>query len=180
MTTQQFKEKYPEYSHLEGESLWNMMENTMLIEKRSDPKKYQLRWLFYRNKQNLTYGRNNYTASEMCDKCKKGVSHYLSFMNFGGDNKTVSVCPHCSQNMNTVPNTNLNHKLWKIYKKLEDSFWKILDYLHICRDTVGGRYDMFNDEYYFVKSTEYSSNWNFFKNNFRDRKWWEYIIIEKR
>lgn len=34
MTPQQFKEKYPEYSHLEGDSLWNMMENTLLIEKR--------------------------------------------------------------------------------------------------------------------------------------------------
>lgn len=32
MTTQEFKLKYPEYSHLEGDSLWNTMEDTFIKE----------------------------------------------------------------------------------------------------------------------------------------------------
>jgi hypothetical protein len=32
MTTQEFKLKYPEYSHLEGDSLWNTMEDMAIQE----------------------------------------------------------------------------------------------------------------------------------------------------
>lgn len=181
MTTEEFKEKYPQYSHLEGNALWNMMENTLLIEQRKKPKRYQLRWLFYRGKKNLVFGKNNYTASEMCDKCNKGVNHYLSIFDFGGSGKGTSLCPHCGKEMKPVLNTNLNHKLWKVYKKVEEGVFNTLDFLHILRNTTSkSRYEMFSDESYFVKFEKYDNDWNFKGRELRSRKWWEYIIIEKR
>lgn len=181
MTTKEFKDKYPQYKNLEGNSLWNMMENTLLIEQRKKPKKYQLRWLFYRGKKNFVLGKNDHTSSQTCDKCRKGVSNYLSIFDFGGSKVSISFCPHCGKEMKPVPNTNFNHKLWKIYKKLEDAVFNTLDFLHIMRNTISkNRYEMFSDESYFVKSEKYDNNWNFKERELRSRKWWEYIIIEKR
>lgn len=181
MTTKEFKEKYPQYKNLEGNALWNMMENTSLIEQRKKPKKYQLRWLFYRGSKNLVFGKNNYTATRICDKCKKGVSNYISFFDFGDNKLSVSLCPHCGKEMIPIPNTNLNHKLWKFYKKIEDGFFNTLDFLHILRNTTyKSRFEMFSDESYFVKFEKYDNEWHFKERELRSRKWWEYIIIEKR
>lgn len=181
MTVEQFKERYPKYKDLEGDDLWNKMEYTLLAEQRKKPKRYQLRWLFYRGKVNLVFGKNNYTSNQMCDKCRKGVSNWLGFMNFGSDNKTVKICPHCSKEMDVIPNTNINHKVWNLYKKFEDAFWKILDFIHIVRDTTcKSRYEVFSDEHYFVKFEYYDPDWNYKGRTMKTRKWWEYIIIEKR
>jgi DNA-directed RNA polymerase subunit RPC12/RpoP len=174
MTPQQFKDKYPQYKDLEGDDLWNRMELMLLYEQQQKkPKKYQLRWLFYRNKVNFSLGKNNYTATERCSKCKKGVSFFMAIW---WEGKTISNCPHCGEDLVKEKNTSFLHKL----HTKKEVFWKVLDWLHICRDTIGHRYDMFNDEHYFIMSTEYTNDWEFKKHNFRKRKWWEYIVIEKR
>ena len=172
MTPEKFKKVYPEYSHLEGEQLLNTMENVYLWTKLRAKKKYQLRWLLYRNKPNFGFGKNNFTATERCSKCKKGVAYWMTYM--WGD-KIISKCPHCREDLTREKNTSLVHFLWK--KK--EIFWNLLDFLHLCRNTVGGRYEMGNEESYFVESQEFDEDWNHIKTNFRKRKWWEYIIIEK-
>jgi len=93
---------------------------------------YQFRWLFYRNKRNWTLGKNNYTASQRCSKCKRGVSHYLAVF---WDGKIITKCPHCGEDLVKEKNISFRHWLW-IKKGL---FWKLLDYLHICRNTSGVR-----------------------------------------
>lgn len=173
MTPNEFKIKYPQYKDLEGDELWNIMELMFLHEQQKRNRKYQLRWLFYRNKANFLMGKNNYTASERCSKCKKGVSFYMAIW---WEGKNLSKCPHCSEDLVKEPNTSIFRKLY--IKK--DIFWKVLDKLHICRNTIGGRYEWGNDEHYFITSSEYTSDWDFKQHNFRKRKWWEYIIIEKR
>ena len=40
MTTQEFKEKYPNLSHLEGNDLWNAMEDSFLHEQSKNPIDY--------------------------------------------------------------------------------------------------------------------------------------------
>ncbi|MDC7248574.1 MAG: hypothetical protein PQJ49_01485 [Sphaerochaetaceae bacterium] len=155
-----------------------MMERMFLIEKAKQPKKYQLRWLFYRKSVSYRFGKNNYTASEICKLCRKGVSYYMTVLMFGG--KSHSYCPHCSQNLEKVPNTNFNHKLWKFGKKLDGYLENFLNFTHILRKRGESRYGMFGDESKYILATEFSKDWDFVKEHKRKRKWWEYIIIEKR
>lgn len=45
MTTQEFKDKYPHLSHLEGNELWNAMEDAMLYEQKDQPTKPVVDWM---------------------------------------------------------------------------------------------------------------------------------------
>ncbi len=44
MDAQEFKTKYPHLSHLEGEALWNAMEDAWLYEHRDDKPKEVTDW----------------------------------------------------------------------------------------------------------------------------------------
>lgn len=140
-------------------------------------KKYQLRWLFYRNKKNLAFRKNNFTATERCCNCKKGVSKWISyiFTENDGSTKFISNCPHCNKELKREKNISIIHKL---YESIE-YFWSVLDWLHICRNTAGGRYDFGNDEWYLVKGYYYTDYFELVEVLKRKRKWWEYVIIEK-
>lgn len=172
MTLNKFKKKYSKYKDLEEQKLFSDMEQVYLVEKQRAKKQYQLRWLFYKRKPNFILGKNNYTASERCSKCKKGVSTYLFIWT---PSKNIYKCPHCAEDLVKEKNTSIKRKLWN-YRNV---FWNLLDYLHICRYSATGRYDMLGDECYLVESREYDKDWNLIKINFKKRKWWEHIIIEK-
>ena len=104
----------------------------------------------------------------------------MNLMDFA--NRTcISLCPHCTnQNMKPIPNTNLNHKLWKFGKKVDKQLENFLNFTHILRKRGESRYGFFGDESRYILSSEFTTDWEFVKDNFRTRKWWEYIIIEKR
>ena len=184
MTREEFKKLKPELAHLEGDSLWNSMEDYMLTIQQGEEiarpilpfwKRYTIRWLFYRKLPNLIYSK--YSDSR-CKHCKYG----------GGTNliwRTPEGAIHgCGKPYETEPNTNWDYKLYKatafLKKYTIDLFWGILDFLHIVRSTNHGRHDMFGDESRYVKSWAFDKDWNKKGPIMIKRKWWEYIFIEKR
>lgn len=189
MTVKDFKIKYPHFSHFEGESLYERMEICKLQEQREEAlsrrtffEKYQLRWMFYRSRKHIMYGKtNNYSAEDMCKSCKRGVNSYIAraYIDEKGSWINATKCPHCGILLDKVPNINLNRKLYKLGERVKNNFWKALDYLHICRNQAGGRYPIcFSDESAYIISTQILKTGEF-KHFFRNRKWWEYIFIEK-
>ena len=185
MNVEEFKKLKPEYKEVEGDQLWNAMEDYMLrqqsgqeVMKTTVPffKRYQLRWLFYRRLPNMVWGENNYTSSDRCSNCKKGVSGSFGYI-FQG--KMFMHCPHCGKDLKKEKNTNLNHKLWVIGKNISILFWNFLDKIHLVRSQVSGRYDMMGDECKYVK--HWTMNYETGKMSFtpKKRKWWEYIFIER-
>lgn len=190
MTAEEFKKTNPHLSHLEGDALFNAMEDYWLkqneaneIIKQIKPiwKTHTLRWLFYVRKKNLCFGKNDWSASKICDKCRKGVSSFITWSTFSedGKGKSHSYCPHCGKEMNRVDNDNVSHKLYKFTEKLKNWFWWVLDKSHIARYSIEGRYGMFGDEARYVKSWTVNMKSGEEKANFKKRKWWEYILIEQ-
>lgn len=186
MNVDDFKKLKPEYKDLEGEQLWNAMEDYMLrqqagqeVMKQAVPflKRYQLRWLFYKRLPNIMWGKNDYTADKRCVKCKGGVSGSKMGMLYMG--RMIIHCPHCGDELKEEDNTSIKHVLWKKWSRIVHLFWICLDRLHIVRSTHHGRYDMFGDESKYVH--HYTMNMETGKTTFtlKKRKWWEYIFIER-
>lgn len=185
MTTKDFKDKNPHLSHLEGNELWDAMEHYMLIEQYKQGvinknlpffKRYQLRWLFYRRIPNMSWGKDNYTSSERCSKCKKGVSSSFGYI-FQG--KMFMHCTHCGKDLQKEKNTNINHRIWVVCKLISDSFWTFLDKIHLVRSQVFGRYEMMGDEYKYVEYWNINLETGKTCFTLKKRKWFEYIFIEK-
>lgn len=188
MTAKEYKILKPEHSHLEGDELWDAMEDYMLrqqsgqeVMKSAVPffKRYQLRWLFYRKPQpSFSYGTNDYTSEKRCAKCKKGVGgtkHGIMW-----DSGVTYFCPHGCGELIEQKNTNLNHRIYILWKPVLKFIVLALDRLHILRMPGNQRNGLFADE------GKYLSHWTMnietgeTKMFYKKRKWWEYIFIEKR
>lgn len=189
MTSEEFKQQHPEQAHLEDNDLWDAMENAMFKQQQGNQvintikpfwKRYQLRWLFYRRKENMVFGRNDYTSDKRCVHCKKGSGGArMVFFDFNdtGSIKTIHIC---GNELVEESNISFKHYLYVFGKQFMKRFWWLLDYLHIVRSSIEGRYDMFGDEAYYVKSRHFDQEWNFVKNTYRNRKWYEYIFIRRK
>jgi len=180
MTVGEFKKAKPELAHLEGNDLLNAMEDYFLrlqdgykLTKKVLPfwKRYTFRWLFYRKVKNWVFQKSNYTASKRCSICKKPTG--MLFL-LGGK-------MWCSgHEYKEEPNTSLAHRLWVIWNILSKSFWAALDWLHIVRSSIEGRYGMMGDEACYVK--QWSMSWDTGKttHTLKPRKWWQYIFVERK
>lgn len=193
MTAEEFKELKPEYKDLQGDELWNAMEDYMLRQQQADTiiksvkpiwKTHTLRWLYYRRIPNDLFGGSKtakYSSDKRCANCKCGVNARFVWLLFqeDGTRKSVSYCPHCSKQYEAEPNTNLSHKIYKLLKGINKLFWLLLDSLHLVRSSGEGRYGMFGDEAKYVRDWSFNENTGETKHHHRKRKWWEHILIEK-
>lgn len=189
MTIQEFKKLKPKYKDIDGNQLWDAMEDYMLQQQQESEilkvimpiwKTHTFRWLFYRRVPNML--KQNYRlADNRCKSCKKGVNSrfIISMRQEDGTWKSYCNCPHCNKEYIAEPNTNLSYKLWKYYEKIISLFWWILDKLHLVKSSVHGRYDMFGDEARYVKHWTYNKKDLYPTSLMKKRKWWEYILIEK-
>lgn len=136
---------------------------------------YQLRWLFYRRIPNLKFGSNSYKSDKRCSKCKGG-SDGLKWMfpQYG------IVCPHCHKKLVEEPNASVKHRAWKLWTKSCKLFWNVLDWLHIVRSSIEGRYDIFGDEMHYVEGYTIDMESGKVTTKMKKRKWWEYIVIKKK
>ena len=190
LSAEEFKRLNPEQKHLEGNELWDAMADyqfkvqqreKIILKTKPFFQRYQLRWLFYVRKQNIVFGNNDYKSNKRCSLCKGGTGGLrMIIMNMEDMKSSSSPCPHCGKELIEEPNTSFTHRLYKFYRSLLASLIYLLDYLHLVRYSVSGRYELFGDESMFVKSTKYDSDWNYVKTNFRKRKWWQYIFIPRR
>lgn len=189
MTVEDFKKQNPNLSHLEGNSLWDAMEDSMLQQQSAEDvvkqimpiwKTHTFRWLFYRrikNRMSTPLKYDKWMAHSRCNHCKWGVNSHIVLLQKDG---AIHICPNCGKNYTKEPNTNFSHQVYLIGNRVVKMFWRILDNIHLIRSSVEGRYDTFGDESRYVLSTRYSNKWEFVSRTMRKRKWWEYILIERR
>jgi hypothetical protein len=180
MTTEDFKKDRPEYAHLQGNDLWDAMTEVKLREQRAERilsqikpfwKRYTLRYLFYVKRTNGVFVTPE-ASNDRCVSCKKGVS---TFIGWGG--KVICLC---GAELIREPNTNASHYWYLAKKKAKKYFFAVLEFTHLVRYSYEGRYDTFGDEMHFVSRYVYDMNWKLLRVEMKPRKWWEYIIIEKR
>lgn len=194
MTVEEFKKLKPELADLEFNDLLDAMTEYMLQQQNGNEvlkqimpvwKTHTLRWLFYRKTKNWILPNpkhDKYSANDRCSNCKLGVNARMGFLFFqeDGTSKYQSFCPHCGKEYSPEPNINISHKLYKLAKIICKFFWFILDKIHLIRRSTETRYGAFGDESRYVKCLEYDNEWNYKGVELKKRKWWEYIIIEKR
>ncbi len=194
MTVDEFKELNPKHKDLEGDQLWNAMEDHMLRQQQGEAiirqimpiwKTHTFRWLFYRKVPNLIMGNpkyDKYNSSVRCKSCKWGVNARWGYMITAedGTQRWTSFCPHCRKEYHEEPNTNFTYRIYLIGKWISNAFWTILDRLHLVRSSSFGRHEMFGDESIYVSM--WSMNFKTGKTEaiLKKRKWWEYILIENR
>lgn len=147
--------------------------------------RYQLRWLFYRQIPSMeipSYKWDKYTSKDRCSKCKNGVNFRLVFFDFTDNtpNGSKSFCPRCNKDYIPEPNTNLSFKVYTFLKFISNLFWKCLDKLHIVRSSHDTRYSFFGDESNYIIGWKYDGMNKKSTPILKERKWYEYIIIEKK
>lgn len=189
MTAEEFKKLRPEFKDVEGDILWNAMEDYMLEESRKPSKKpfwksYKLRYLFYRKTKNFYMGSpslDKWAANDRCKACKVGVNHRMVMMYFdeSGGKTNSSPCPNCNKEYVAEPNINFTHKVYLFIKGSKDLFWLILDKIHLIKSSSDGRYGMFGDESSYVKT------WSIYEEGrekvvLKKRRWFEYIFIKTK
>lgn len=188
MTSEEYKKIHPEHKNLEGNDLWDAMEYSMLRQQEGDKvllqvkpwyKRYKLRYLWYVKKRNVTWGTPT-SASKRCKHCKRGSSSMLFMMSWDEEGKPngKTYCM-CGKELIEEPNTNWSHRCYQIKKWCQQWGWKCLEWTHLFRWSIDGRYDMFGDERYYVKARQYDQNWENEKLIMIPRKWWEYIWIKR-
>lgn len=188
VTVESFKKENPGLAHLEGDALWDAMEQYQmrlqlkekaLVKTLPFLQRYRLRYLFYYKMPNMVFCRNGYTGDKRCSSCKKGTGGpRLLMLDLTGTGESFSPCPHCSKKLVEEPNTNLNHRLWKTWKQLKKYFRAFVEWTHLVRFDISGRYEMFGDESHYVQSWEIGPKVSRYK--LKPRKWWEHIFIERR
>lgn len=187
MTEAEFKQAYPECAHLEGDELWNAMEDKMLLTQEGDKilrqskpfwKRYRLRWLYYPKVKGWDMGMGpQYTQSRRCNKCKIGVGTHLVMM---GRDSSLSYCPKCGPGLVLEDNKNLDHRLWSAWKAACHWVFVALNFLHIRRyGADGGRYSMSGDERGYVKLWRIGGDGTKPKYELLPRKRWEHIFIKR-
>ncbi len=189
MTVEEFKKLKPEYEGIEGEELWNAMENYMVEKQSQNPalpiwKTHTLRWLFYRKVPNYvlsTFKEDKYQSDKRCKSCKWGVNNRISYMfrEDDGTTKVYTYCPHCTKEYIAEDNTNITHYLYKLKKFFVNLFWVFLDKIRLVRSSDSGRYDLFGDESRYVSSWEINLTKDTATFTHKKRKWWEHILIVK-
>src|SRR3990167_8331292 len=193
MNAKEFRKLKPEYKNIEGDQLWDAMTEYMLRQQQGSEimksimpiwKTHTLRWLHYRQIPNLVRGNpstDKWVSDKRCRKCKWGVN--ARFMWSIRDKNdvwhTICKCPHCNEDYVAEPNTNFTHHLYKTGKLISKRFWTILDLLHLVRSSISGRYDMSGDEARYVENRELNMETGKITYEFKKRKWWEYILIER-
>jgi len=174
MTTDDFKKQYPHLAHLEGDMLWNAMEDSVL---RAQKVRYRLRYLFIFVVPNFVMQVGNWKSPTVCAKCKGGVGTKCGIAFMG---KFTWFCNHCSSDLEEVANTSLRYILYKKCQVPAVKLWRaVLTFLHIAKWDTSGRYDLFGEESNYARwsfNTETGESRTILK----PRKWWEYIVIRKR
>ncbi len=179
MTTSEFKQDHPGFSHLEGDDLWDAMSAFKLRQQQGDQiltkikpfwQRYKLRYLFYRKTRNCVFHKH---SSNRCVHCKKDSNVGLAMWSEDG---TLTITHACGKPWIKEPNTNLDYRIWKAYSYVSNLFWRVLDFFHIVRQ--GSRYDMFGDESGYVKHWVINLSGKS-RYDLRPRKWYEYIFIKK-
>ena len=174
----------PEYKNAVGDELYNAMEDYMLQQQSGDEiikqimpiwKTHTFRYLIYRRLRMFSWETKSWKCTERCNKCKKGFNMSIAF--FGDESYTM--CPYCWKKCKKEPNTNFSHRLYKTLKLISKIFWDFLEIIHLVRSDFHGRYDMFGDESRYVKTYEIDTKLMTTKYNLKNRKWWEYILVEK-
>ena len=189
MTTEDFKKANPQLAHLEGDALWDAMTTygarqiegqKILSQIRPFWKRYTVRWIFYRKTKNWILRQPNYKSPTRCKRCKNASSFRMIFSNPKGVEELPngSYHVHCGKKYIEEPNTNLDHRLWKLWKPVVNFLWDALDWIHLVRNSSESRYGMFGDESYFILSWTHNMETGASSHTKRSRKWWEYIIIE--
>lgn len=186
LSADEFKKIKPEYKDAEGDVLWDAMTEFMLRQQQGEMvikttlpfyKRYRLRWLFYQRLPNMVFGKDGYRARERCKNCKKGVGMEVGFMMPGKG--AWSFCTNCHTELIKEPNISFAHKLWTCWSKIKKFTIFILDFLHILRSSISGRYDMFGDEANYVEYHSIDFNTGKTGYKLKARKWYEYIFIRK-
>lgn len=194
MNAQEFKTIHPDKAHLEGNELWDAMEDAVLIDQNAEEiirqikpiwKTHTLRWLFYRRPSSIAfdfYGNDRYSSKERCVFCKKGIVSRWSFviMDFSSKKPAQEFkhCQHCSKVFTPEPNTNISHYLFLILRQIDHYFWKALSFIRLVRTSQMSRYDMFGDEGRYVDGYKFE-HFTLISTIHSKRKWWEYILIVK-
>lgn len=187
MTIQQFKKQHPEYAHLEGNQLWDTMENCMVKQQtgtqiiRSSAgffKQYKLRKLFYYQLFPTTIFVQPNESSMRCTACKHGVSFRMIFINTDTDEES-SPCPYCKKHYVPEPNTNAGYKWYKVKRAFKKMVVNFLNYICILGSNTDGRYGIFGDERRYVKRWMIDSTTDKVSYALHERKWWEYIFVKR-
>lgn len=187
MTTDQYKAIKPEHKHLEGDELWNAMEDYMIRQKEGEEilraiipfwKRYTLRWLFYRKTPNFMISPG-WQSPARCKACKKGSNHKFAILDMSEGGGFVSYCPKCNEKWEEEPNRNLNYLLYIRWSKLCKMFWNFLSYIRLIRSSIHGRYNMFGDESRYVKMFTLYLDGRKSGHKLKKRPWWQYVFIER-
>jgi hypothetical protein len=187
LSVEEFKKIKPEYKDIEGDQLWNAMEDYMLRQQQGQEvvkhlmpffKRYQLRWLFYRKMQNLRFVQSDYTSTTRCSNCKKPAGG----MQMGWQDETGFhiYCNYCRKVLKEEPNRNVDHLFWMAWRYIPVCFWWSLDKLHIVRSSINERYGMFGDESKYIHHWTMDYGTGKTTQTLKPRKWWEYIFIERK
>jgi hypothetical protein len=184
MTVDEFKQDHPEYAHLDGDDLWDAMEQFKLIQQDGEEvlkqikpfwKRYKFRYLFYRHGSSGLYFRKY--SGERCIHCKKDYQGFI-FMFTDTEGRHVSY-HSCGNPLATEPDISLKYKLWRAKMWVLETFRQTLDVLHILRLPGNSRYGMFGDEARYVENWSYNIETGESTVNLKSRRWWEYLIIKQ-
>jgi hypothetical protein len=140
---------------------------------------YTLRWLFYREIENLRMVKH-YESKERCSKCKHGGATTLCMCD--GSDKYHTVCVNCGSEYIAEPNTNFSYYYHRALKFISKVFWGALDYLHIVRSAVVDslRYGMCGDENMYVEEWTCNYGKGITTYKLKSRVWWQYIFIVRK
>lgn len=106
----------------------------------------------------------------------------MRFMIFditGNTGGNLVFCSHCGKPLVEEPNTSWLYKWLTFVSKAKKIGWMILEFTHLFRYTSDPRYSMFGDEAHYVKGWVIHNDGRE-EAMMRKRKWWEYIVIERR
>lgn len=188
MTIDEFKQQHPTQAHLEGDALWDAMENALLKQQEGQAiisttqsffKQYKLRKLFYYKILKTLMFVEPHESSNMCSVCKKGVSFRLVWIDSSKEVQEPSPCPHCHKPYIAVPNTTLRYRWFQIKSYFKIKIIRFLDWSCIVGSNTDGRYGMFGDERRYVKQWKYNMEIHKETVILKERKWFEYIFIKK-
>jgi hypothetical protein len=184
MTVDEFKQDHPEYAHLDGNDLWDAMEQSKLMQQDGEKvlkqikpfwKRYKFRYLFYGHRYS-GFSFQKYSG-ERCANCKKDYQGFI-FM-FPDANGKPTRYHSCGKPLVIEPDISLKYRLWRAKMWVLETFRRTLDALHILRLPGYNRYGMFGDEAEYVKSWGYNFETNEIRTILKPRRWWEYLIIKQ-
>lgn len=180
MTEKEFKRQNPHLKHLKGIELWDAMEDYLLrvqsgasILRQIQPfyKRYKFRYLFYRSYVSALQPVKKYKSNRVTSCCNKGMDG-RGWISIGA----LNFCPHCKCPFMIIKNTSLHHRLFKAFNYVTTF---LLDRSHILRKPGESRYGIGGDESVYVEKYVFTPSSGEISIVHKQRKWWQYILIER-